>query len=47
MPTCAPKLATAGYEAATLKSANEFADFIAADTRKWTDLVSKTQMKGN
>jgi tripartite-type tricarboxylate transporter receptor subunit TctC len=41
------KLAAAGYEAATLKSPTDFAHFIAADTRKWIDLVAKTNMKAN
>jgi tripartite-type tricarboxylate transporter receptor subunit TctC len=41
------RITTAGYEPAAKNRPDQFADFIAADTTKWLDLVAKTNMKAN
>jgi hypothetical protein len=41
------RVTTAGYEPAEKNTPSQFADFIAADTAKWLDLVAKTNMKAN
>jgi tripartite-type tricarboxylate transporter receptor subunit TctC len=46
-PDVRAKMNTAGYELAAVKSPDDFAKFIAADTEKWIGLATKTGIKAN
>src|SRR5262249_1304385 len=41
------KLRTAGYEPAALNAPDAFAQFIAADTKKWIDVAAGAKIKAN
>jgi tripartite-type tricarboxylate transporter receptor subunit TctC len=41
------KLKAAGYDAAATNSPQEFADFIAADTKKWLNLATRININAN
>jgi tripartite-type tricarboxylate transporter receptor subunit TctC len=41
------RMNAAGYEPAALNTPDDFAKFIAADTKKWADLAARINMKAN